>query len=128
MTVLHQVSVSLSPEPGGQAIPAVIAAGRAWESESSPGPNRTAARFVFLFPDGVTRVALWNAASDAVDPHPTVPPHSHPVVVSVHGNVAAFPSRTFRSPGHEVWYGPTGTVVRRIANASSCGPPLGNCA
>ena len=50
-----------------------------------------------------------------------------PVIVSVHGNVAAFQSSAFRSPGHEVWYGSTGNVVKRIANASSCAPPLGSC-
>jgi hypothetical protein len=63
----------------------------------------------------------WNAGATAAS-------HPRPVIVSVRGNVAAFESTTFHSPGHEVWYGPTGTVVRRIANASSCGPPLGNCA
>ncbi|HEX3974642.1 MAG TPA: hypothetical protein VHW96_00175 [Solirubrobacteraceae bacterium] len=118
VTVVHQASVAFYPLSSGEAIPAVIEAGRAWAGESSQGPRHPADRFVFLFPDGVAKVAVWNMVGA---------PHSPSVLVSVHGNVAAFQSRTFHSPGHEVWYGPTGTIVKRIADASSCGPPLGNC-
>jgi hypothetical protein len=128
VTVVHQVSVAMYPLSSGQAIPAVIEAGRAWADESSHGSRHADDRFVFLIPDGVGEIALWNATSIAAHPHPLVRRHSQPVRVNVHGNVAAFSSKAFRSPGHEVWYGPTGNVVRRIPNASSCAPPLGNCA
>jgi hypothetical protein len=127
VTVVHQVSVTFSVGSGPAATPAVIEAGRAWGSESAHAVDRPGGRFVFVLPDGVAKVALWNARSIAAHPHPLVAPHSRPVIVSVHGDVAAFESRAFRSPGHEVWYGPTGTVVKRIANASSCAPPLGAC-
>ena len=127
VTVVHQVSIALYPLSTGQITPAVIEAGRGWSSESEHDVDRAGDRFVFLFPDGVAKVALWNARSIAAHPRPLVARHSRPVVVSVHGNVAAFESRTLQSPGREVWYGPTGQVVKRIANASSCAPPLGNC-
>ncbi|HEX3691078.1 MAG TPA: hypothetical protein VGG07_21975 [Solirubrobacteraceae bacterium] len=127
VTVVHQVSIALYPLSTGQITPAVIEAGRGWSSESEHDVDRAGDRFVFLFPDGVAKVALWNARSIAAHPRPLVERHSRPVVASVHDNVAAFESRTFQSPGHEVWYGPTGQVVKRIANASSCAPPLGSC-
>ena len=106
----------------------MIEAGRAWSSESERDVDRAGDRFVFLFPDGVAKVALWNARPIAAHARPLVARHSRPVVVSVHGNVAAFESRTLQSPGREGGlYGPTGQVVKRIASASSCAPPLGNC-
>ncbi len=81
-----------------------------------------------VLPDGVAKVALWNSTgSIRAHPHPLIAPGSKPVVVAVHNNVAAFRSRRLASIGHEVWYGPSGKVIKRIANASSCGPPLGNC-
>ena len=128
VTVAQKVSVAVAPLSSGQAIPAAIRAGRAWASESSRGPRHPDDRFVFVVPDGVSRVALWTVTSTVAHPRPLIPRHSQPLIVNVRGNVAAFQSATFRTPGHEVWYGPTGRVVRRIANASSCGPPLGNCA
>jgi hypothetical protein len=128
VAVTHQIAVAFWPMSSGLYTRRVIAAGRAWGSESSRGPRHPDDRFVFLFPDGVARVALWNARSTAAHPRPLVSPRSQPVIVNVHANVAAFRATGFRSPGYEVWYGPTGRVVRRIANASSCGPPLGTCA
>ena len=86
-------------------------------------------QFAMVVPDGVARVALWNATgSIRAHPHPLVPPHSKPIIVTVHDNVAAVRSRKFGSVGREIWYGPSGQIVKRIANASSCAPPLGNCA
>jgi hypothetical protein len=122
------ISVGFYPMSSGEAVPAVIEAGRAWASDSKRGDDYAGERFVMLFPDGVAKVALWNTTSIRAHPHPLVAPRSKPAIVTVHNNLAAFRSRTFHSPGHEVWYGPSGEIVKRIANASSCGPPLGNCA
>jgi hypothetical protein len=94
---------------------------------ASPASGRSN-RFVMVVPDGVAKVALWRSVSTKAHPHPLVAPHSKPVVVTVHNNVAAFRARSFGFPGHEIWYGPSGKVIKRIANASACGPPLGNCA
>jgi hypothetical protein len=82
-------------------------------------------RYVMVVPDGVAKVALWRSTSSKAHPRTT---HSKPVIVTVHDNVAAFRARAFGFPGRELWYGPSGKVVKRIANASSCAPPLGNCA
>jgi hypothetical protein len=118
-TVADQAAIVLSPMSSGAFTGLSIQAGRAWASESRRNVDLAGGRFVFLIPDGVARVAIWTAGSTAA---------ARPVIVGVHDNVAAFQSATFRSPGREVWYGPTGRVVKRIANASSCAPPLGNCA
>ena len=127
VAVARQPSVMFSPLSSGQMTAAVIEGGRAWDSEGEPDVDAAGNRFVFLFPDGVAKVALSNATSIATHPRPLVARHSPPVLVSVRDNVAAFASRTFHSPGREVWYGPSGRIVRRIANASSCAPPLGAC-
>jgi hypothetical protein len=81
---------------------------------------------MFVFPDGAAKVALW--PSESISDHSHRGQVSKPVVVAVSSNVAAFQtSRTF-TPGRELWYGLTGKIIKRIANASSCGPPLGACA
>jgi hypothetical protein len=82
-----------------------------------------------IVPDGVAKVALW-PATGSIAKHPRRPttPGSRPIVVTVHNNIAAFRAREFHAPGQEIWYRSNGTVVKRIANADSCGPPLGNCA
>lgn len=122
------ISVFFYPMSSGPVIPAVIEGGRAWDSDSKRGSSYSGDRYVFVFPDGVTKVGLWPSRSSRAHPHPLVPPHAKPITVTVHNNVAAFQARRFGSPGREIWYGPSGTIVKRIANASSCAPPLGNCA
>ena len=122
------ISVFFYPMSSGPVIPAVIEGGRAWDSDSKRGSSYSGDRYVFVFPDGVTKVGLWPSRSSRAHPHPLVPPHAKPITVTVHNNVAAFQARRFGSPGREIWYGPSGTIVKRIANASSCAPPHGNCA
>jgi hypothetical protein len=85
-------------------------------------------RYVMVVPDRVAKVALWRSISSKAHPHPLVAPQSKPLIVTVHNNVAAFRARAFSFPGREIWYGPSGKIIKRIANASSCGPPLGTCA
>lgn len=91
---------------------------------------------IMIVPDGVARVALWYpTGSIANHPKHPITPGSKPVVATVHDNVAAFIApRRFKRPhdffgqaGQEIWYGPDGNVVKRIDNASSCGPPLDSC-
>lgn len=105
---------------------ASIAGGRDLATPETQGSDR----YVMVLPDGVTRVALWESTgSIRAHPHPLTRPHSRPVVVSVHDNIAAFRSqRLGPGVGREIWYGPSGNIIKRIANASSCGPPLGSCA
>lgn len=104
---------------------AAIEGGRDWANSATGQSNQ----FAMVLPDGVAKVALWNSTgSIRAHPRPLVAPHSKPVIVTVHNNVAAIRTRRFGSIGHEVWYGPSGKIIKRIANASSCGPPLGNCA
>ncbi|HEX3804200.1 MAG TPA: hypothetical protein VHV75_15300 [Solirubrobacteraceae bacterium] len=118
VTVLTASSIDLYPMSGGPMIAAQVTAGRAWAASAN--------RFVFVFPDGVAKVALW--PSESISDHPHKGHVAKPVVVAVSSNVVAFQtSRTF-TPGRELWYGPTGKIIKRIANASSCGPPLGACA
>lgn len=91
-----------------------------------------------VVPDGVAKVALWYPMrSIANHPKHPITPGSNPVIVTVHDNITAFfaprrferPHRqAFDRPGQEIWYGPHGKIVKRIENASSCGPPLGSCA
>jgi hypothetical protein len=123
---------------GTAADPAYINGGRAlgngaYDTKLYNHPRQV----IMVVPDGVSKVALW-APTGAVANHPKHPttPGSKPVVVSVHNNVAAFIApRTFErphldpfsSPGQEIWYGPSGDVVKRIDNASSCQPPLNSC-
>jgi hypothetical protein len=85
-------------------------------------------QYLMVVPDGVAKVALWNTMSIRAHPRALVPPHAKPIIVTVHHNIAAFRSQHFVSAGHEIWYGPSGKVVKRIANAPSCGPLLGSCA
>jgi YVTN family beta-propeller protein len=122
------ISVFFYPMSSGAVIPAVIKGGRAWDSDSKRGSDYSGDRYVFVFPDGVTKVELWPSTSTRAHPHPLVPAHAKPITVTVHNNVAAFQARRFGSPGREIWHGPSGKIVKRIANASSCAPPLGNCA
>jgi hypothetical protein len=91
------------------------------------GPAVT--RWVMVVPDGVAKVALWQATG-SISQHPRHPtkPGSKPIVVAVHNNIAAFIAHGFGGSGQEVWYGPDDKIVKRIANADSCGPPLGSCA
>jgi hypothetical protein len=119
--------------PGSSlGVPAEIEGGRyatnmAWVKGAKRGPAAT--RWVMVVPDGVARVALWQATG-SISQHPKHPtkPGSKPIIVAVHNNIAAFIAHGFSGPGQEVWYGPGGRIVKRIANADSCGPPLGNCA
>jgi hypothetical protein len=120
VTVLTTSSIDLYPMSGGPMTAAQITAGRAWAVSAN--------RYVFVFPDGVAKVALWRSISIRDHPHPLVAPGSKPIVVTVSDNVAAFQTSQAFTPGHEIWYGPSGKIIKRIANASSCGPPLGSCA
>jgi hypothetical protein len=113
-------SVDLYPMSGGPMIAAQVKAGRAWAVSAN--------RYVFIFPDSVTKVALWRSVSVRDHPHPLVQPGSKPIIVAVRNNIAAFQTRRAFIPGREIWYGSSGEIVKRIANASSCGPPLGSCA
>jgi hypothetical protein len=123
---------------GTAADPAYINGGRAlgngaYDTKLYNHPRQV----IMVVPGGVAKVALW-APTGAVANHPKHPtmPGSKPVVVSVHNNIAAFIApRTFErphldpfsSPGQEIWYGPSGDIVKRIDNASSCRPPLNSC-
>ena len=127
VAVLKTVAVAFYPL-NGRASPAVIEGGRAFADASKRGNDYPGHRFVMLLPDGVAKVVLWNTTSIRAHPHPLTAPHSTPVLATVHNNVAAFRSTRLRSPGREIWYGPSGKIIKRIANASSCAPPLGNCA
>jgi hypothetical protein len=99
----------------------------AWVHGGNRGP--AANRWVMVVPDGVAKVALW-PATGSISHHPGHPtnPGFRPIVVPVHGNIAAFIAHGFTRPGQEVWYGPNGTIIKRIANADSCEPSLGGCA
>jgi hypothetical protein len=118
----NSIAVAITPEATGQGTPADIEAGRDIARNGKPD------QFVMVLPERVTKVAIWNAVSIAAHPHPLTRAGSEPVVVSVHNNIATFRSAHFRSPGRELWYGPSGNVIKRIPNASSCAPPLGACA
>jgi hypothetical protein len=119
--------------PGSSlGVPAEIQGGRyvtnmAWVKGVKQGP--AANRWVMVVPDGVAKVALWQATG-SISQHPKRPtkPGAKPIIVAVQDNIAAFIAHGFTGPGQEVWYGPDGHIVKRIANANSCGPPLGNCA
>jgi hypothetical protein len=78
--------------------------GRAWAGVSGPGRHD---RVLFAFPDGVARVKLWPAGS------------STPIMLTVARNVAAFTTENFPGPRREIWYGPSGRVIKRIADASA---------
>lgn len=115
-----------NPAPAAQ-----IEGGRELGSGGHDAPLRKQPRrWIMVVPDGIARVALWNETGSIAN-HPRHPtrPGSKPIVVDVHDNIAAFvaPLRSFHGPGQEIWYGPSGNVVKRIDNADSCGPPLGNC-
>jgi hypothetical protein len=112
-------------------VPAEIQGGRyvtnlAWVKGVKRGPAAT--RWVMVVPDDVVKVALWQATGSSSQ-HPRHPtkPGSKPIIVAVHNNIGAFIAHRFTGPGREVWYGPDGKIVKRIANADSCGPPLGSC-
>jgi hypothetical protein len=120
VTVLTAGSIDLYPMSGGPMIAAQVTAGRAWAASAN--------RFVFVFPDRVAKVSLWRSESISDHPHPPVAPGSKPIVVTVNNNVAAFQTSRAFTPGRELWYGPSGKIIKRIANASSCVPPLGACA
>jgi hypothetical protein len=120
VTVLTASSIDLYPMSGGPMTAAQVTAGRAWAVSAN--------RYVFIFPDHVSKVALWRSISIRDHPHPLVSPGSKPIIVAVRHNVAAFGTRRAFTPGREIWYGSSGELIKRIANASSCGPPLGSCA
>lgn len=82
---------------------AQVRSGRAWAVVGVKGAQD---RVLFAFPDGVARVKLWPRGQSA------------PVMVTVARNVAAFTAASFRGPGREIWYGPSGQVVKRIPGAS----------
>jgi hypothetical protein len=117
---------------GGPGIPAEIEGGRditnmAWVQGATRGP--AVSRWVMVVPDGVEKVALWEATgSTSQHPRPPTRPGSKPILVTVQNNIAAFVAPGFHGPGQEIWYAPGGRVVKRIVNASACGPPLGKCA
>jgi hypothetical protein len=131
-TVRTTAALATYPMTGGNGVADMIEGGRDIGNIAEPHGtswrwNRD--RWVMVVPDGVTSVALWRATgSDVNHPHAPIKPGSRPIVVAVHNNIAAFTARGFQSSGQEIWYGPDGEVVKRIANASSCGPPLGDCA
>lgn len=116
--VVHATTVVLSIIPldtGFGITPEYVKDGGAWQGNSDE-PHR----FVLAFPDGVARVEIWPSDSVGDHPHPLVPPGSKPIVRAVRDNVVAFQTRRAFSPGRELWYGPSGKVVKVIANASSC--------
>lgn len=79
--------------------------GQAWAGVGGPGGRD---RILFAFPDGVAKVRLWPAGAGAA-----------PITLTVARNVAAFTAIGFRGPGREVWYGPSGQVIRRIPTPGS---------
>ncbi len=135
VTVPTQANVwtfSINGGSGGQGIPADIEGGRditnmAWVHGATRGP--AANRWVMVVPDGVAKVALWETTGSAsAHPRHPIKPGSEPIIVAVHHNIAAFIAHGFDGPGQEIWYGPDGTVVKRITNADPCAPPLTSCA
>jgi hypothetical protein len=112
---------SLYPITSAFATPSALKTTGVW------GGNVGGGRFVFVVPDGVARVAIWpSTGSIRNDPHPLMPARSKPIVLTIHNNAAAFQTRHAFRPGQEIWYGPSGKIIKRIDNASSCA--LAGCA
>ncbi len=129
VTAATTAALATYPVTGGNGIPAEIEGGRDIGNGDFAHGEKPGSRWVMVVPDGVAKVALWPATgSTAQHPrHPTTP-GSKPIIVTVNNNIAAFRAPGFRGLGQEIWYRSNGTIVKRIANASSCGPPLGSCA
>jgi hypothetical protein len=129
VTVASTAGLATYPVTGGAGIRAEIEGGRDIANGDYAHGATPGSRWVMVVPDGVAKVAIWPATRSIVQHprHPTTP-GSKPIVVTVNNNIAAFHAPGFKAPGQEIWYRSNGTVVKRIANASSCGPPLGSCA
>ena len=129
VTVATTAALATYPVTGGDGIPAEIEGGRDIGNGDYAHGEKPGSRWLMVVPDGVAKVALW-AATGSTAQHPRHPttPGSKPIIVTVDNNIAAFHAPRFHAPGQEIWYRPNGTIVKRIANADSCGPPLGNCA
>jgi hypothetical protein len=127
--VASTAALTTYPVTAGNGVRAEIEGGRDIGNGDYAHGEKPGSRWVMVVPDGVAKVALW-PATGSIAQHPRHPttPGSKPIIVTVHNNIAAFHAPRFHAPGQEIWYRPNGTIVKRIANANSCGPPLGNCA
>jgi hypothetical protein len=129
VTVASTAGLATYPVTGGDGVPAEIEGGRDIANADYAHGEKPGSRWVMVVPDGVAKVALWPATrSIAHHPRHLTTPGSRPIIVTVDNNIAAFRAPGFHAPGQEIWYRSNGTVVKRIDNADSCGPPLGNCA
>jgi hypothetical protein len=85
----------LSAPGSGGATVAQIKAGRDWGTARS-------GQLLIVIPDGVAKVTVWPATGK-------------PATATVHDNIAAFESRrNLDDPRREVWYGPSGKVVKTV--------------
>jgi hypothetical protein len=95
-------ALTLSAPATANATVAQIEAGGDWGTERSD-------QLLIVVPDGVARVTV-RPVRTSTDRHPS------PVTATVHGNVAAFQSnQNLDDPQREIWYGPSGHVIERIA-------------
>lgn len=98
-------ALTLSGPGTAGATAAQIKAGRDWGTERSN-------QLLIVIPDGVAKVTVLPSRT-STNKHPS------PVTATVHNNIAAFESRqTLDEPQRELWFGPSGNVIRRIAQPS----------